>query len=303
MRRAFEKQGLRRNMTLRSRVPRPSVAIRRVAAGAEKFERLVVRAILKPAPAYSADLPGPQSPPDLAAGLALIAAASMTELASVSFLERQLIPALGLNDEYLHEQSRSLRCTMGRGHGWRIWQYPNQFARYLHLLSRLAPRINSYIEIGSRFGGTFVLTCEMLRRFNPHFQSATAVDLIPCPPLIQSYVDFAPFKSAEYFQGNSAEDAFAAFIADRHYDLALIDGDHFTEGLLTDFRTMRERGRYLVFHDITSRACPDVTAFWRAAKAFLPRAHFAEFVDQYPDTDSPGPYLGIGIMSETDSLT
>ena len=129
---------------------------------------------------------GVAAEPNLAAGLALINDASLGELQSPHFIEAELLPKLGLNDEMQHEHPRSLRDCLGRGLGWRIWQYPNQFSKYLVSLSKA--KVSSYIEIGCRFGGTFVLTVEYLRRFNPDFQDAMAVvDLVEESKLLQEY--------------------------------------------------------------------------------------------------------------------
>jgi glycosyltransferase involved in cell wall biosynthesis len=64
--------------------------------------------------------------------------------ASRRFPEAQL----GLNDELRHEQPASLVKHLGKGFGWRIWQYPNQFPKYLVFLSSITPPLSSYAEIG-----------------------------------------------------------------------------------------------------------------------------------------------------------
>jgi hypothetical protein len=64
-----------------------------------------------------------------------------------------LMCRLGFNTEGLHEQPGIVKRNGG---GLYIWQYPNQFSKYLLLL--LQYKIESYIEIGCRWGGTFILT-------------------------------------------------------------------------------------------------------------------------------------------------
>ncbi len=78
-----------------------------------------------------------------AVGNAMAAIASMSEAQCVDtdYLEHTLIPALGLNDEILHEQPRELSASYGKG--LHIWQYPNQLAAYLAWLARNAGDITS----------------------------------------------------------------------------------------------------------------------------------------------------------------
>lgn len=231
-------------------------------------------------------------PSQCGAGVELIRRTPLTRLRQSEFLEQELLPQLGLNNEIVHEQPSSLSNYFGQGLGWRIWQYPNQFSKYLVLVSSLASSLNSYAEIGCRFGGTFVLTCEYLARFNPGFERALAVDLIEQSQLLKDYHQYRDFQ---YFCGNSASTEFVALMRDRHYDLNLIDGDHSFDGVLKDFDVMCG-GQVLVFHDICSRACPETSTFWTGLKYFLQRENeFHEFVDQYPDVDG-GPFLGIGVM-------
>ena len=89
----------------------------------------------------------------------LIQNASHDELKDNIFLE-DLIKKLGFNTEFLREQPNIVKENGG---GLLIWQYPNQFSKYLTLLQKQT--ISSYIEIGCRWGGTFVLTTEYLKIF------------------------------------------------------------------------------------------------------------------------------------------
>src|SRR4051812_34363485 len=92
--------------------------------------------------------------------IARIHARSLVELADPRTLEA-LVCELGLNDEGIEELPAHLHPWCGQG--LRIWQYPNQFSRYLAALA--GRRIASYLEIGVRHGGTFVATVEVLGRF------------------------------------------------------------------------------------------------------------------------------------------
>ena len=52
------------------------------------------------------------------------------------YLEHELIPALGLNNEQLHEQPQALAPHFGKG--LHLWQYPNQLSGYLVWMARHA---------------------------------------------------------------------------------------------------------------------------------------------------------------------
>lgn len=234
---------------------------------------------------------------DFESGYRLLMDTPVDRLLDRDFIEHELLIRLGLNNENVTEQPNRLKDQLGKGYGWRIWQYPNQFARYMQYFVEKAPTIDRYIEIGVRHGGTFALTTTLLKRFNPNFKAAVAVDLIDCPPLIGQMVGKLPIL---YVKGNSRSPAFAEWLADKSFDLALIDGDHSYDGVLNDFRLMRERSRIMVFHDVNSRVCPGVVQFWRALQAFwsMPGFEISEFLDTYDDTPVAGPYLGIGVVEK-----
>ena len=104
----------------------------------------------------------------------LITKSSLEDLQDENYVEN-LILKLGLNTEILNEQPQIVKENGG---GLLIWQYPNQFSKYLCLLNKLS--ISSYIEIGCRWGGTFVLTTEYLKKFNV-INKSVAVDIIASP--------------------------------------------------------------------------------------------------------------------------
>ena len=69
---------------------------------------------------------------------------NLKDLENNNYLEK-LIIKLGFNTEILREQPKIVKDNGG---GLLIWQYPNQFSKYLCLLRE--QKINSYIEIGCR---------------------------------------------------------------------------------------------------------------------------------------------------------
>jgi cephalosporin hydroxylase len=223
--------------------------------------------------------------------LALVRDASLAELRDADFLEHRLIPALGLNDEGFEQIPAELHRHCGAG--LRCWQYPSQLAGYLVLLSRLG--IRSYLEIGVRHGGTFVLTVEYLRRFHP-LMEAVAVDLGDSASL-REYA--AATEGVRFLQADSHSADFRAFVASRAaFDLALIDGDHTAEGCWQDFELLREKAAVLAFHDIVSDAVPGVGEVWRRVRAECAETHeFHEFTAQYESLHrrTGKRFLGLGV--------
>ena len=87
----------------------------------------------------------------------------------------ELIKKLGFNGEGTEQQPELVKNNLG---GLFIWQYPNQFSKYLCMLRNY--NIQSYMEIGCRWGGTFILTFEYLKFFNK-MRLGAAVDIIDSP--------------------------------------------------------------------------------------------------------------------------
>jgi hypothetical protein len=221
--------------------------------------------------------------------LALIAERSRADLADPARLEA-LIPQLGLNDEGIEEIPAHLHPWCGQG--LRIWQYPNQFSRYLADLT--GRRIASYLEIGVRHGGTFVATVEILGRFHPLVR-AVAVDVIPCPSLLE-YGRRNP--GAEMWQVNTQSPEFVRRLDERGpFDLVLIDSLHEERQCHAEFDAVRERAAIVAFHDIASVRYPGVAKVWSEVKA-AGEHECREFTDQYEGVGAS--YMGLGVAVRKD---
>jgi cephalosporin hydroxylase len=220
----------------------------------------------------------------------LIREAPFERLSDPSYLEHELLPALGLNDEMLHQVPERLhRAT---GHGLLHWQMPNQFSKYLVELSR--HRIESYLEIGSRHGGTFVITVEYLSRFHP-VRRAVAVDLGRSRTLERYAQDR---DGVTVLQADSQSHEFRSVVESHGgFDLVLIDGDHSEEGCRSDFELVRDRARIIALHDIVGYDVPGVRTVWREVRTgHYGRFTFAEFTDQYPEIERRGVTdFGLGV--------
>lgn len=208
------------------------------------------------------------------------------------FLEHFIIPHLGLNDEILEEQPKELNQFYGTGLGLKIWQYPNQFSKYLIFISNYSKKIKTYIEIGCRNGGTFALHNEYLTSTGANLNSSTAIDIIDEPEFLISYREKTPYVN--FLNINSFSEEFKLYIDDKFFDLAFIDGDHSYDGVKNDSELLENKCNIKVFHDTVNQACPGVGKYWNEIKLTHTDIYdFHDFIDQYESVD--GTYLGIGV--------
>lgn len=224
--------------------------------------------------------------PDLSR-LELIRDSSIEQLKNARYLE-ELTVRLGLNAEGMNQQPAFVEAASG---GLNIWQYPNQFSKYLCLLGKF--KVSSYLEIGCRWGGTFIYTCEFLKR-SGEVKKCVAVDLFDSP--VKEYCDRENFTSFKKMNSTSGE--FKKYIANEHFDVAFIDGDHDYKAVLSDFKTCRGRANILVFHDISNDACPGVGRLWGEITNMLDNEYeFHEMTEQYEEVfrRDGKRYLGIGV--------
>ena len=220
--------------------------------------------------------------------IGLILDASSDNLANEEFLEA-LIPKLGFNDEILDEQPSIVTSNKG---GLKIWQYPNQFSKYMNRVLRTHP-IKSYLEIGCRWGGTFVLTTEYLKKVHGCDIRSVAVDIIPSP--VSTYCEQS---NTTFLKMNSTSPEFSQYISDKHFDMIFIDGDHSYYGVSTDFANTKDHANIFVFHDIDNAMCPGVGQFWNELKNdHADTYNFLEFTEQYEEVvkRTGNHYLGIGV--------
>ena len=252
--------------------------------------RLYLRAAERQQPARPIDLDR----------LDLIREAQRGQLREARWIENDLLPRLGLNDEEPALYPTHLHPYMG---GLLCWQYPNQFSKYLVELARL--NVRSYLEIGVRHGGTFAITVEYLEQVGG-VDKAVGVDLVKAPSLAE-YAARRPAHvgrkgrrpQVKVSHADSHSPAFAEYVArEGPFDLALIDGDHSEEGCRADFELVSPHARMIAFHDIVTTDVPGVPAVWNEVKELYDADfEFLEFTDQYPEvTERSGTtQLGIGL--------
>ena len=219
--------------------------------------------------------------------ITFIKESNQEDLKSIDYLENLMLK-LGFNNELLHEQPKIVKDNGG---GLLIWQYPNQFSKYLCLLNK--QNIESYIEIGCRWGGTFVLTNEYLKRFN-NVNKSVAVDIIDSP--VEEYCKLN--DETQFIKKNSASQDFKDYMKNNYFDLIFIDGDHEYNGVKNDYEISEHSGKIFVFHDIASNVCRGVVKFWNELKNNKSETYdFFEFIEQYDDVwnRTHKKYLGIGV--------
>lgn len=213
------------------------------------------------------------------------------DLLDVEFLEYDLIPTLGLNNEMLNEQPPELSPYFGTG--LHLWQYPNQLAKYLVWLARNATSVRRFLEIGCRWGGTFILVNEWLKRIGAPIEMSAAVDPIPATPFISRYVEVSatPVIYKECF---STDLDFAEFSKEFAPDMIFIDGDHRMAGVMNDHLLFRQTAKIIVHHDVSSDMCPDTSLFWKYISNAEDQFTARSFIDQYASVK--GSFLGIGAL-------
>ena len=224
--------------------------------------------------------------------LDLIRDASLDELRDPFFLE-DIIAELGLypaQGNWMKDFPKHLWRYCGNG--LRIWQYPNQFSKYLAMLADY--RISTYLEIGLANGGTFLTTVEYLKMFNPEVK-AWGVDPRDSQ-LVKVYIEAN--NSCRYIEDFAKNLGRYVDLDDIFFDLVLIDGDHVGEAPLNDFHIIKDRAGLVAFHDIVDGHNLDVSKCWMKIREMYNNDYdFIEFTDQYEEVvrNEGHKLMGIGI--------
>jgi hypothetical protein len=211
---------------------------------------------------------------------------------------QRVIAEAGLNGEFAGDWPPELHKYLGVG--LNIWQYPIQFADYLIFLSRF--KVNNYLEIGVRDGGTMVMTVEYLSRFHP-VKEAIGVDIAMNFPSVDAARAFNPVYSTVWC--SSQTDKFKKFMECYHFDMVLVDGDHSVVGMNNDFNNAKASGAKLIAcHDIRNFGMTDecVKGWEEIKKRHNRDYYFVEFIGQYSSMEGRPNYpnLGLGLAVRSD---
>lgn len=168
-----------------------------------------------------------------------------------------------------------------------LWQEPTQFCRFLLFLLNF--RINSFLDIGTFYGGSAAIITSYLQKFNPDFQRAITID------------PFLHFREAEQVCAKLSLEYVPAvsdsFIGQR-FDLCFIDGDHNYGAALADYNNVGQWSKVCAFHDINHKyIAEDVShqggpiKLWNELKKVGGPAMFKEFLNHTLDDN----IMGIGV--------
>jgi cephalosporin hydroxylase len=207
----------------------------------------------------------------------------------------EILPTFGMNDEYPEEIPSMFKDYMGWG--VRLWQYPNQLSKLITFLK--GKKINSYLEIGVRYGGTFIIINEVLKRYNDYVESH-CLDIIPPSEILDTYQHTFVRERFYYHQMYSQNTFFFNNIAgkediklNKKIDLVFIDGCHGYTCVKQDyFSALMLGAKYIIFHDIVNHSTQGNQIVWRELKKIHTKTY--EFVDQYEGMGQK--YMGIGVI-------
>lgn len=188
----------------------------------------------------------------------------------------ELILEKGLNNEFPHEMPEIYHKYM-KDTGYRIWQNPTEFSKYLVWLK--SRKISKYLEIGVRYAGSFIFTMEYLNLYGDVIGAGIDIeDVFPSD---------TPYDLRVM---DSTSEEFIALATKFEPDVTFIDGDHGYDGVRKDLdNALKYTKKYIVLHDIQNINCPGVTTLWEDLQ------HKKEYtIKEFRDPKYQ--YFGIGVI-------
>jgi len=161
-------------------------------------------------------------------------------------------------------------CMKDNGEGG-IWQNPMELAKFLWGSKDIFKKagVKSYLDIGTFNGFTFFVIHNFLRAHVCPDIRARTLDTWTCiHPLVQKYVE-------PYHTNGSVDDNFD------DWDLVFIDGNHSHPGPIHDFQSVRGFAKFVFFHDIVDKFCPDVRDTFSRIATRYKTIKFVEKPDQF----------------------
>ena len=165
------------------------------------------------------------------------------------------LPTFGMNNEQLFEMPKEFEPNMGWG--IKFWQYPNQLSKLITYLRD--KEINSYFEIGVRWGGTFIIMNEVFRTNNPHIE-AFANDFIDASEILDTYQNKFTGNRFTYLQHDSSDVYLFYNLGPKVHkpqpqiDCVFIDGCHLYWCIKEDYqRALNLGAKYIIFQNTPYR--------------------------------------------------
>lgn len=208
---------------------------------------------------------------------------------SSGYLAPSKVMSLGLSGYYRFMFDACARSFCGIG--LRMWQHPVQFSDLTILLSEF--NINSFMEIGTREGGTFYVLGSLLNFGNKNCV-CYSVDIYDSKFYEKLDIKF----DYKIYTIDSGSIEFLDIIKSlKIIDLIFIDGDHSYRSCVSDIRNTKEYCNILIVHDIDNSFFPGVKKAWREFVQSDEEFYFLEIKDQsYVWTSRIGLNLfGIGV--------
>lgn len=167
-------------------------------------------------------------------------------------------------------------------------QNNNEFSGYLDFLNANISKLDTYLEIGTCFGGTLLSTYFLMKAKNKGPIKCVSIDLKDLHNLKSlGYL----YPEIEFVTGDSASATIKSFIKSYpvKFDLAFIDGNHSYSYAKSDFLTVLDNATNIAFHDI---ADGDVKNLWNDLK----KSDYKDKFDFHEWKLANHKLMGIGLM-------
>jgi hypothetical protein len=162
-----------------------------------------------------------------------------------------------------------------------IYQQPDQLAAALVMLSKFP--IESYLEVGTWTGGTYLFIREYLKRFG--LKRSLCIDVTPfyLPQQIKPLLPEFAIATSYNVVGD--------------WDLVHIDADHEYQAVKLDYNHLKNRSKIIMFHDVNDSTCPGPGQLWNEIKAAAESGYTCTEITSHTHDL---PIHGIGIVFNND---
>lgn len=174
-----------------------------------------------------------------------------------------------------------------------LWQTPMQLAAFLIALREVGP-VETYLEVGTMSGYTVTVAAAYLSRFGlRRVDTYDVADL--CPEGVRDIWARLGLPITRHVFQDPGKEMDGVLLPE--YDLAFIDGDHSSDGVIQDYVRLRDRSRMLAFHDINDHFCDAVGRAWQLIKAAHSSRELAFQPREFVGHPNGFNLMGIGLVS------